>query len=261
MQIQQLRYLLVTAKCTSFRAAAKRLFVSQSALSAAIKDLEKETAATIFKRNSKGIYLTDEGAETSGFCGNTYFGHEEVVGSIIDQLLDGAKYQVERGLVNVFAFVPNIDAFWRNDLENLKALPEKLGLADFLVHDMGFSLEHMSLTCNSAGESEELVLRALDNLGPDIRKVTKLLIDGYEIREAMEPALKATNNALILGSTWETRIAKEYDATLLHVSLPTNDDAIVTRGYFGYDGGLRLAEDIYAGVFRKGNITYMTQSN
>lgn len=68
MQIQQLRYLLVTAECTSLRAAAKRLFVSQSTLSAAIKDLEKETATTIFKRNSKGIYLTDEGAELLGYA-------------------------------------------------------------------------------------------------------------------------------------------------------------------------------------------------
>ncbi len=68
MQIQQLRYLLVTAECTSFRAAAKRLFVSQSTLSEAIKDLEKETATTIFKRDSKGIYLTEEGAELLGYA-------------------------------------------------------------------------------------------------------------------------------------------------------------------------------------------------
>lgn len=68
MQIQQLRYLLVTAECTSFRTAAKRLFISQSTLSAAIKDLEKETATTIFKRNSKGIYLTDEGAKLLGYA-------------------------------------------------------------------------------------------------------------------------------------------------------------------------------------------------
>ncbi|WP_298629016.1 LysR family transcriptional regulator [uncultured Senegalimassilia sp.] len=68
MQIQQLRYLLVTAECTSLRAAAKRLFVSQSTLSEAIKDLEKETATTIFKRNSKGIYLTEEGAELLGYA-------------------------------------------------------------------------------------------------------------------------------------------------------------------------------------------------
>lgn len=68
MQIQQLRYLLVTAECTSFRTASRRLFISQSTLSAAIKDLEKETATTIFKRNSKGIYLTEEGAELLGYA-------------------------------------------------------------------------------------------------------------------------------------------------------------------------------------------------
>lgn len=68
MQLQQLRYLIAAAECGSFRAAAAKLYVSQSSLSVAIKDLEQETATTIFNRTSRGITLTSEGAELLGYA-------------------------------------------------------------------------------------------------------------------------------------------------------------------------------------------------
>lgn len=68
MQIQQLRYLIAAAEEGSFRAAAKKLYVSQSALSVAIKELEQETNTTIFNRTTRGITLTAEGVELVGYA-------------------------------------------------------------------------------------------------------------------------------------------------------------------------------------------------
>lgn len=68
MQIQQLRYLIAAAEEGSFRAAAKKLYVSQSALSVSIKDLEQETNTTIFSRTTRGITLTSEGVELVGYA-------------------------------------------------------------------------------------------------------------------------------------------------------------------------------------------------
>lgn len=68
MQLQQLRYLIAAAEYGSFRAAAQKLFVSQSSLSVAIKDLEQETGTTIFNRTSRGITLTNEGVELLGYA-------------------------------------------------------------------------------------------------------------------------------------------------------------------------------------------------
>ena len=63
MNITQLKYVLSTAASSSMREAATRLFVSQPALSASIRDLEDELGFLIFERTSKGISLTDAGRE------------------------------------------------------------------------------------------------------------------------------------------------------------------------------------------------------
>ncbi len=63
MNISQIRYVLETAASSSIREAATRLFISQPALSASIKELEDELGILIFERSNKGISLTDEGRE------------------------------------------------------------------------------------------------------------------------------------------------------------------------------------------------------
>lgn len=63
MTIIQLKYVIALANASSMREAASRLFVSQPALSATIRELEDELGIKIFDRNNKGIVLTDEGRE------------------------------------------------------------------------------------------------------------------------------------------------------------------------------------------------------
>lgn len=63
MQIQQLRYIIAAAESKSFREAAQKLYVAQSSVSVAVKDLERETGLTLFDRAHNGITLTPEGAE------------------------------------------------------------------------------------------------------------------------------------------------------------------------------------------------------
>ena len=68
MQLQQLRYVIAAAESGSFRAAAQKLFVSQSSVSIAVKDLEQETGVALFKRTRRGIALTPEGMEFIGYA-------------------------------------------------------------------------------------------------------------------------------------------------------------------------------------------------
>ncbi|MBR6289832.1 MAG: LysR family transcriptional regulator [Clostridia bacterium] len=63
MNITQLRYVLAAAASSSMREAAAKLYVSQPALSASIRDLEDEIGTPVFERTNKGITLTDEGRE------------------------------------------------------------------------------------------------------------------------------------------------------------------------------------------------------
>lgn len=63
MNIQQLKYVIEVAGSSSMRAASSRLYVSQPALSASIRELEEELGILIFERTNKGISLTDEGRD------------------------------------------------------------------------------------------------------------------------------------------------------------------------------------------------------
>lgn len=61
MKIELLRYVVVTARCSSITEAAQRLFLHQTTLSSAIKNVESSTGVTIFERSKNGIVLTEEG--------------------------------------------------------------------------------------------------------------------------------------------------------------------------------------------------------
>ena len=70
MNISQLKYVLEIARSSSMREAAAKLYVSQPALSASLRDLEDELGILIFERTNKGISQT-EAARQLGICRTT----------------------------------------------------------------------------------------------------------------------------------------------------------------------------------------------
>lgn len=68
MTLQQLRQVIAVADSGSMNEAAKRLFITQPSLSAAIKELEKESGLEIFLRSNRGIVTTAEGEEFLGYA-------------------------------------------------------------------------------------------------------------------------------------------------------------------------------------------------
>lgn len=63
MTLTQLQYAVMIAETKSMNKAANELFVSQPALSEAVRELEAELQTVIFIRTNKGIVLTTEGEE------------------------------------------------------------------------------------------------------------------------------------------------------------------------------------------------------
>lgn len=61
MELRHLRYFIAVADHNSFTAAARRVHVSQSALSGQIRDLEDELGVTLFDRNNRAVALSPEG--------------------------------------------------------------------------------------------------------------------------------------------------------------------------------------------------------
>ncbi len=63
MTLQQLRYIMQIVQSGSISMAAQKLFITQPSLSKSVADLEKEMGITIFNRNNRGVYLSDDGAK------------------------------------------------------------------------------------------------------------------------------------------------------------------------------------------------------
>ncbi|GHE98228.1 hydrogen peroxide-inducible genes activator [Thalassotalea profundi] len=61
ISLKQLHYALAIEKTLHFKKAAEACNVSQSALSTAITELEKQLGVTIFERNNKKVLITDKG--------------------------------------------------------------------------------------------------------------------------------------------------------------------------------------------------------
>jgi DNA-binding transcriptional LysR family regulator len=66
--LQQLRYFVEVAAEGSISAAADLLYVAQPTMSAALKDLESRVGRTLLVRSSRGVTLTDDGAEFLGYA-------------------------------------------------------------------------------------------------------------------------------------------------------------------------------------------------
>ena len=59
--LRGLRTFCIAAECSSFRAAADRLFITASAVSHQIKSLEEEFGTRLFERSGRSLQLTSAG--------------------------------------------------------------------------------------------------------------------------------------------------------------------------------------------------------
>lgn len=353
------------------------LFVLLSGCTAGI--IGDNTASVAKDYAEKGLPVV--GAETSGFKGSAYIGHEIVVKSIIEQFVGDVTPKVEKGLVNVFADVPGQNPFWRGDFQQIKILLEKIGLkvnilfgltsegvsewknipnaefnlllspwvgldtveflqkkygtpylhypvlpvggaetskflheiadfanlnkefvesviareekifydyfvgtadffatlmnnlpyelyisgdslstfgiSKFLEEELGFNLKGVFVTDNPNQKNEDFLRNVFKKefFEYDDKKILYFEPDSEIIRQITEPQLKKSGRALVLGSDWEKGYTKASGNLFLYSSAPINQQLITSKSYVGYQGGLRLMEDIYNTLFEGKTIT------
>lgn len=63
MTFQQLSYVVEISKCGSINKAAQKLFLSQSGISTAVRELEEELGIRLFVRSNRGVEFTPDGKE------------------------------------------------------------------------------------------------------------------------------------------------------------------------------------------------------
>ncbi len=71
MELRQLRFFLKASETLNFSEAAKQLYITQSTLTQAVKQLEAELGVLLFDRNSHEVHLTEAGAELVTYARQT----------------------------------------------------------------------------------------------------------------------------------------------------------------------------------------------
>lgn len=99
------------------------MYVVLSSCSSEIIGDDMEEVVRSFKTAEKPVIF----ASTAGFKGNNFLGHEWVIQAIIEQYLK-PTVQKTKGLVNIWASIPQHDPYWYGNLFELENLITQLGL-------------------------------------------------------------------------------------------------------------------------------------
>jgi nitrogenase molybdenum-iron protein beta chain len=119
-----------------------------------------------------------------------------------------------------------------------------LGVARYLLNELGIIPAKQYIVDNTPEEYQEAIKAQFARISDFRSAEVAFSVDGGAIQEEIRRD-DHKNRALILGSSWESKLAQDIGADLLVLSVPITYRLVLTCGYAGYNGGLRLAEDIY----------------
>ncbi|MBR9647664.1 nitrogenase component 1 [Clostridium tyrobutyricum] len=321
-----------------------------------------------YKKNGVPIVF----AETGGFKGTNFKGHELVLKAIIDQFIGDRKPKIKKNLVNVFASVPFQDSFWVGNLsiikhllegiglevnilfgpesggvEELQTIPDAefnivaspwvgvetakllkqkygtpylhyavppigaketskflrsvkefadldndvvenyikkeedkfyyyleraadfflefrysipdrffnitdsfyaLGISQFLLNELGIVPGEQYITDDVPKKYQEYIIEKFNSLSDTRDFKVFFEVDSGKIHQRLREYDVGTHIPLILGSSWDRDIADEINAFKINISIPIMHRLVLNGGYLGYNGGMRLIEDIYGNI-------------
>ncbi|MBQ8921983.1 MAG: LysR family transcriptional regulator [Oscillospiraceae bacterium] len=119
MTLQQIHYILTIARQGSLNKAADELYLSQPALTSAIKELENELGFQIFLRSNRGVVLTNAGSDFLVYAKQLYQQFEMIQDKFITQKKRRITFGVSTQHYSfaVSAFVSTIRSFGTEDYE------------------------------------------------------------------------------------------------------------------------------------------------
>ncbi len=119
MTLQQLRYLIAVAEYGSINAAAGNLYTSQSNVSAAISELERELGIEVFTRSNRGVTLTNDGTELLGYARQVVEQADLLTTRFKTKAAAGARLAVstQHYAFSLSAFVNVVEHFKGNEFE------------------------------------------------------------------------------------------------------------------------------------------------
>lgn len=127
-----------------------------------------------------------------------------------------------------------------------------LAITKFLINDLGLLPNKQFITDDTPEEYKDAIKGYFADMNFGVKAEVLFETDGYKIDEAIKGDYYH-GYPLIIGSFWEKELAEKLEAHFLSISNPSTERLIMDRSYVGYEGGLRLIEDIYSVVFRRFN--------
>lgn len=122
------------------------------------------------------------------------------------------------------------------------------GLSGFLVNELGLTPGGVYITDDPGSADAEVVKRVLEAQGEEFTHVV-FENDGSKVQQDIRARLLPHFKSWFFGSTWEKFLAIDTDNLYSYLSLPINESFILTKSYVGYEGGLRLLEEVSNQVF------------
>lgn len=119
-----------------------------------------------------------------------------------------------------------------------------IGFSKFLLNELGIIPAKQYIIDDTPLKYREEIVNQFKNISEFRSAEVDFIVDGGAIQEEISKD-EQKNRALILGSGWDRDLATSIGADLLIVSAPVAYRLILNCGYAGYNGGLRLIEDVY----------------
>lgn len=119
-----------------------------------------------------------------------------------------------------------------------------VGLSKYLLNELGIVPARQFVIDGTPEEFRGTIEEQFRHISDFRSAAVDFETDGGVIQEAIRREDRG-QRSLILGSSWERDLAKEINADLLILSVPVAHRLVLSCGYAGYKGGLRLIEDIY----------------
>lgn len=125
-----------------------------------------------------------------------------------------------------------------------------LAVTKFLTNDMGMFPNRQFILDDAPKKAQEQIKEEFQNLNYGVKAEVEFTTDGTKVHDEIRQQDFA-GPAFIFGSCWEERLAKDLGGNFLCISQPTMTRIVINSFYAGYEGGLRLIEDMYTKAVEK----------
>jgi len=115
-----------------------------------------------------------------------------------------------------------------------------------LTNEFGLLPLHQFVTDDPPEEFRSSIQEGYAGIAPGISSNVTFSADSEEVNNVLRKVVSAP--PIILGSIWDRDIAQEVGGCHLSIAAPMTDRLVMSCSYLGYNGGLRLIEDLYSSI-------------